>query len=245
MALGVKCPQMPIRRAGGRCREVEALAIRLACIFAISQNGYYAGFMDDSTLSEITGLDFRWPKTGDTLFSNRQPASAACSPREAEERLYHLMGGYKVGADLLVEQTEAEPWQRRKLIYPVVFCYRQFLELTLKSILAEFGPAGGIEPNWSSHKLEYLWERFVALLRSLGAEDPTDATAAVEHCIAEFAKIDPSSDTFRYPHDRKGQPFGVDDVAVDLLHLRDTMQAIENYFMGCEGFLGELLGAHE
>lgn len=68
-------------------------------------------------------------------------------------------------------------------------------------------------------------------------------TEAVEQCIAEFAKIDPFSETFRYPTNRKGQSFDVDDDVIDLLQLRDTMRAIENYFMGSDGFLGNLKNA--
>ena len=66
---------------------------------------------------------------------------------------------------------------------------------------------------------------------------------AVEHCIAEFAKIDPLSETFRYPISRKGQPFDISHESIDLLQLRDTVQAIKNYFMGSDGLLSNLQDA--
>jgi hypothetical protein len=88
---------------------------------------------------------------------------------------------------------------------------------------------GNTPPNWSHHRLEDLWRGFRRLLRKLGGDHPEEqGTEAVEQCIAEFAKIDPFSETFRYPISRKGQTFDVGFESVDLLQLRDTMQAIEN-----------------
>jgi len=78
------------------------------------------------------------------------------------------------------------------------------------------------------------------LLRNIGSGDSDeDGTDAVEQCVAEFAKLDPISQTFRYPANRKGQPFDFSHETVDLFELRSTMLAIENYFMGCDGYLGE------
>jgi hypothetical protein len=155
-----------------------------------------------------------------------------------------LTEGYKVAADLLVQHTETQAWRRRKLVYPIVFCYRHFLELTLKGILEEYGAMGNVSPNWTHHRLEDLWRDFRALLRNLDSDNPEEqGTDAVEQCIAEFAKIDPVSETFRYPKGRKGQPFDAGFETVDLLQLRDTMQAIENYFMGTDAFLDSLKDA--
>lgn len=194
--------------------------------------------MAESTFTDLLEEDFNWPKIGDKLFTNGQPAYGAHLSRHTDDRLHHLTEGYKLAADLLVEQTEAEAWRRRKLVYPVLFCYRHFLELKLKAMLEQYGSIGNVAPNWSHHRLEDLWRDFRTLLRNLDADHPEErGTDAVEQCIAEFAKIDPFSETFRYPSDRKGQPFETDHKIVDLWQLRDTMQAIENYFMGSNGFL--------
>lgn len=200
--------------------------------------------MEESTFTDLLERDFRWPNIGDKLFSQSQPAYGAFLAHHTGERLHHLTEGYKLAADLLVDQAEAEAWRRQKLVYPIIFCYRHFLELTLKAMLEEYGSMGNIASNWSHHRLEDLWRDFRTLLRHLGADQPEEqGTEAVEQCIAEFAKIDPFSETFRYPTNRKGQSFDVDDDVIDLLQLRDTMRAIENYFMGSDGFLGNLKNA--
>lgn len=200
--------------------------------------------MAASTFTDLLEKDFRWPKIGDKLFSHDQLAYGAFLAHHPDERLYHLTEGYKLAADLLVDQAEAEAWRRRKLVYPIVFCYRHFLELTLKAMLEQYGSMGNVTANWSHHRLEDLWRDFRTLLRNLGSDHPEEhGTDAVEQCLAEFAKIDPFSETFRYPSSRKGQPFDIDCEMIDLLQLRDTVQAIENYFMGSDGFLGSLKDA--
>ena len=194
--------------------------------------------MEEPTFTELLERDFSWPKIGDKLFSPDQPAYGAFLAGHSGERLHHLTEGYKLAADLLVEQAEAEVWRRRKLVYPIVFCYRHFLELTLKAMLKEYGSMGSTTPNWSHHRLQDLWRDFRTLITSLdGDHQDEQGTEAVEQCIAEFAKIDPFSETFRYPTRRKGQPFAVPYEMIDLLQLRDTMQAIENYFMCADGIL--------
>ena len=178
--------------------------------------------MSKTKFTDLLEIDFSWPKIGDRLFSEAHPAQGAFLAAHSDERLYRLTEGYKQAADLLVEQTEIDPSRRPTLVYPIIFCYRHFLELTLKAMLEEYGLMGNV-PR-SDHPEE-------------------KGTDVVEHCIAEFAKIDPFSETFRYPISRKGQPFDISHESIDLLQLRDTVQAIENYFMGSDGLLSTLQNA--
>lgn len=197
-----------------------------------------------SNFTDLLEIDFSWPKMGDRLFSEARPAKGAFLAAHSEDRLYRLTEGYKLAADLLVEQTEIDPSRRPTLVYPIIFCYRHFLELTLKDMLEEYGVMGNVQRNWSDHNLENLWGAYRKLLRNLGSDHPEEkGTDAVEHCIAEFAKIDPFSATFRYPFDRKGQPFDFSHESINLLQLCDTVQAIENYFVGSAGFLSDIKDA--
>ena len=197
--------------------------------------------MGTSSFTDLLEEDFRWPAIGDKLFSAEHPTYGAFLSRHTEERLYHLTGGYKLASDLLVEQAEAQAWRRRKLVYPIVFCYRHYLELTLKSVLQQYGPLGDLTSSWTHHRLEDLWRDYRKLLGAVGGETSEDqGTGAVEQCVAEFAKIDSTSDAFRYPTRRRGQPFSTELEMLDLISLRDTMQGIENYFLAVEGFLDSL-----
>lgn len=142
---------------------------------------------------------------------------------------------------MLVEKTDAQPFLRTSLVYPIVFCYRHFLELSLKTLLKEYGGLGNISENWRSHGLEDLWRAIRSLLQSVdGDQNEEQGTDAVESCIAEFAKIDPISMTFRYPFTKRGE--SINDIfrSVDLSHLQNTMTKIETYFLGCNGFFDEM-----
>jgi hypothetical protein len=124
------------------------------------------------------------------------------------------------------------------LIYPIVFGYRQFLELTLKAMIEEYGPLGGVPPVWSHHRLEDLSKDFERLLRNWGAADQEDGgTDAVQKWVAEFARMDPTSAAFRFPKSRKGEASVAGFDGIDLLQLREIMLAIETYFMCVEAAL--------
>ena len=197
--------------------------------------------MSRFSLEEFLEKDFKWPKLGDKLFLEDTSVRGALISRDPVARRYHLENGYKLAADLLVDQAEAESSRKSVLVYPIIFCYRQFLELTLKEMLEDYGPLTNLEITDKHHMLEYLWRDFRELIRALNVERADDdSIEAVETCVVEFAKIDPVSQTFRYPTSRKGQPFEIEQEGVNLLHLKDVMQAIENYFMGWDGFLDHL-----
>lgn len=105
--------------------------------------------MADKKFTDILEEEFRWPKAGDKLILPGQSGQGAYLARHHGERIYRLINGYKLAADLLVEEVAAETWRKDVLIYPIVFCYRHYLELILKSLLDDYGSMGGVSANWS------------------------------------------------------------------------------------------------
>jgi hypothetical protein len=190
------------------------------------------------TFESLLEQDFRWPAVGDRLFV--EPAhwsEGAKVGGHTFHRLVMMMDGYKEAADALVDVTASEKHRANVLVYPILFCYRHYIELALKYVLLMYGGLGGVEPNTKDHDLEDLWRdvRRVIETTSSGEEDPD--LEAVEAVIAEFAKIDRGSFTFRYPTDKKGQLLEIAVERVDLERLRDTMNGVTNFFMGADGFL--------
>jgi hypothetical protein len=129
------------------------------------------------------------------------------------------------------------------LVFPIIFNYRQFLELSLKYQLATYGPAVGIEPNWNTHFLDRLWGEFLEMLERYRSEDPDEADPVVSEIILEFAKIDPASYSYRYPLDRHGNLVPVAYRDLHLPTLADVMEAVAGYFTGCDGYLSSLVDA--
>lgn len=189
--------------------------------------------MGESEFDELLEKEIDWPKVGDELFPQGSSPFSAYIPKNPGERGYHLTAGYRLAADILVDRTEKESWLRGKLVFPILFCYRHFIELTLKDLLHSYGKLADLEPDTANHNLEHLWRDYRILIDRMGDADAGDTgTSAVEGWVAEFVKIDPSSQAFRYPTNSKGTPFYGVYESVDLLNLKTIMLKMDTYF-GC------------
>jgi hypothetical protein len=181
--------------------------------------------------------DFRWPMAGDSAFiEGGEAIDNATIAEDDYTRLVLMTDGYKKAADLAVIHCIDHPADRDFLVYPIIFNYRHFIELSLKHQLATHGPSVGAEPNWHTHDLAKLWEAFSEMVDRYQIPDPDDADAVVQAVVAEFAKIDPKSDAYRYPVDQKGKPLPISFASTHLANLADVMDAVGGYFDGCDGY---------
>lgn len=197
----------------------------------------------EQTFGEALKTEIRWPTKGDKPFAEAaDPLKNALIADDDRTRLVLMTDGYKQAGDLMVRHTLENPGSRDLLVFPIIFNYRHFLELSLKYQLATFGSAVSIEPNWHDHDLEVLAVSFFDMLDRYGTPDPDEADPAVREIILQFAKIDPRSYSHRYPVDRKGNPLPVEQAALDLANLADVMEGVAGYFDGCDGFLDHLCG---
>jgi len=196
------------------------------------------------SLEDILDIEFRWPRQGDKPFVvSNDPLDNTNIAGDGLIRLVLMMEGYKKAADLMVEATADDRYKRDMLVFPIIFNYRQFIELELKYHLAMYGPTVGIEPRWNTHHLDQLWQAFLEMLEHYGTPDPDEADPIVGNVVMEFAKIDPGSYSYRYPVDRKGNPIPVAYSDLHLPTLSDVMNALAVYFTGCDGYLDSLLNA--
>lgn len=199
--------------------------------------------MTDTRFESLLDRQFRWPRSGDAPFVQAPGwQDNAYIDTHGHGRFVMMMSGYKKGADLMVRRAETDPVERDALVFPIVFNYRQFIELSLKYLIATYGPAVGIGAIWDSHELAGLWMKFRQVVEAYGASDPegSEADAVVASIVAEFAKVDPGSFSYRYPVDRKGKLIPMSHEQLDLAALADVMSAVDGYFTGCDGYLDSL-----
>lgn len=187
-----------------------------------------------------------WPQIGDRLFVQNAWAIDAAITTSRGERLYRLKIASQNAADLLVNHTTTRPHERANLVWPIVFCYRQYIELALKDVIDSYGlqvmTDPEIKPNWNSHKLEDLWNSYKRIIGSTlvaSTADDIQGLPAVEACINEFVGIDPGSYTFRYPVGRDGRKTEIPCDSIDLYHLRDVMERLCIFFDAAESSLDE------
>lgn len=191
------------------------------------------------SFADILSTEFRWPRAGDKLFKESDRPHDDAVVGQPYGRLLIMAEGYKDAADRLVERVKENPIARDFLVYPIVFCYRQYLELMLKYFLQTYGRYADERPNWKTHKLDQLWLSFKRILAWFQTPDLAQTDATVAACVAEFAKIDPDSFSFRYPTDTKGDPLPLDVGTFSLDQLYDVMEGIGNYFTGTDGLLSD------
>lgn len=196
------------------------------------------------SFEELLNREFRWPQKGDIPFArSAEPMANATIATDERTRLVLMLSGYKKSADLLVAHATDERADRDTLVFPIIFNYRQFVELSLKYQLWLYGPTVNIEPNWRTHDLGQLWSAFEQMLDRYGTPDPDEADPVVKDVISEFAKIDPGSYSHRYPVDRNGRPLPITISDLHLPTLADVMEAVDNYFTGTDGYLDSLRAA--
>jgi hypothetical protein len=119
--------------------------------------------------------------------------------------------------------------------YPVVFLYRHALELSLKHIifrsrlLAAFKFRDDIDVKIrNTHDLEHLSTSVAYLLPSLFPEEE-DIDSVIKKIIstcAEFSEIDPISESYRYPVNKKGLPSSERHQVVNLRSFANHMASI-------------------
>lgn len=118
---------------------------------------------------DLTGSIISWPKPGDVAFTPASRGQGAEVSQDRHGRLVMMMTGYKEAADHLVQKTVDEPYQRHSLVYPILFNYRQFVELNLKYLIAT--ATVGIQANWQRHDLGKLWGIFQTVKDAYAIED--------------------------------------------------------------------------
>lgn len=198
---------------------------------------------EEATFESLLERDLRWPRIGDKAFTQSGDTLAnAYIHKHGHGRFVMMMSRYKKGADLMVARSSHNDVDRDSLVFPVVFNYRQSLELSLKYLIAMYGYTVGVAPNWKTHDLGALWRTFCDVLKLYG-HDQNEADQVVAEIVAEFAKVDPASFSYSYPVDTKGRAIPIAHQQLDVSTLAEVMGAAENYFTGCDGYLSHLQSA--
>src|SRR5581483_9992011 len=112
----------------------------------------------------------RWPRIGDRIFS---PGGDAWPANSISERNYRLGQGYKRAGDMLVQNFLGETRDHDNLMYPILYCYRHYIEIALKEIIEKHGPwVNVILPEKKDHELPKLWKLFQQIAVTYG-NDPS------------------------------------------------------------------------
>jgi hypothetical protein len=147
-----------------------------------------------------------WPVQGQRLWGTTDSDDQtwflnACFFTDRDIDLYAY--GYREAAHRLLESVVASHGKVDVLIYPFVFCWRQYLELRLKKVIWYGNVLENSDEGFPpTHDILRLWRGARLALETIAEDLPEyDAIAGV---VQEFAAADPDSFAFRYPMKKDG-----------------------------------------
>jgi hypothetical protein len=148
---------------------------------------------------------------------------------------------FKDAADVLVREAAAGNATLDSVIIPIMFLYRQYLELTLKEIILfgreVVGTGKGYPTN--EHDLKALWDETLSLLTAhYGSRVPPEM-ANVTPCIEDLHSYDPKSFSFRYPTDKQGKPYLKEVRHINIRNLYEVMDRLASFLDCMSNDLGE------
>lgn len=194
---------------------------------------------DETDMPEDSPLP--WPQEGDQLIKADNDWWLNACIDNWNKDFWIYASGYKKAADILVDNIMSLASGTRNpidyLVFPIVFLYRQYIELTLKQIIrVGIGLHKQQHPFPKHHELDELWWQARAILeKDSSSKEDLDT---VESLIAELAAIDPSSEAFRYPIDKLGRKSIVQEqVLINVRHLKEIMSRLANFLDGCSDSL--------
>lgn len=174
-------------------------------------------------IQDLPGL----PSPMDTLFSSQEDwwNNACMNWSSSGWSLY--ASGYKEAADALVLKVEEHSTNQDAFVYPVLFLYRQYLELQLKMMVRTLKHLQGAGRDFPKiHKIDVLWAETERLLREAFPLESKTELVEAGRLIREFAKVDPLSTAFRYPVDNDGNPSLPGIRYINLRNVREVMAKI-------------------
>ncbi len=134
--------------------------------------------------------------------------------------------GYKAAArELTIDYADRPVDEKDSLVFPIIFLYRQYVELTLKDLLRELDNKLGYtreDKILVQHKLLPLWDATIKQYDSfIKTENITLIFASTSNkeriIVKQFNQIDEDSFSFRYASDKKGNETleGVEYISVN------------------------------
>ena len=191
-------------------------------------------------------MDIEFPKKGKKLFTStaNYHQFSHFGWGDIDSQFYGYIKGYKESADRLVEYA----LQSKNIaildtyIFPIIFLYRQFIELSLKSLYLQYSEESMPDKmkiiKQVNHDLAKMWSNLKpVLLEASDSDEEKDSINNVEDYILQYHEFDKTSFRFRYPIDKDYNPCIKGEHRIDILNLKERMTELDNFFSGADGKL--------
>jgi hypothetical protein len=183
-----------------------------------------------------------WPRQGERLFRWDKDYHFNACLNCIGPTLATVATSYKEGGDALAHAAHKGDVMLDYAILPIVFLYRQYIELSLKYILETSRALEGKGFGYPKHhNLKELWAEAKGLITQHYGKDTPPEIDYIDPCIEEFHEHDPGSFSFRYPTDKKGNVNLRGLSHINLRNLYETMGRLAAFLDCIGGDLGQKL----
>lgn len=178
--------------------------------------------------------DLPWPRKGDKLFDSAEDWYHNACLNWQYDNWEMYASGYKTAGDILVQHIIDTRSDRDTLVFPIVFNYRQYLELRCKEIIRVGRMLSDEAAEFpKTHDIRVLWTICRAIIANGEPSASNADLEAIDEAIAQFCAVDPKSESFRYPVDRKGKSSIPEALhVINLRQLRDVINRVGSFFDG-------------
>ena len=201
-------------------------------------------------LEEADKRRYGYLKENDSLFAVGNWTVQVGGMNRFEDPWTRYQEGYYDVAHQAIESMESglrEKW----LVYPILFLYRHYLELMLKSILIEASATfhepipKGVE---GEHNLSNLWETLRTMVDKHRAGPMLKRSDKVSRILAQFTLIDPASMETRYglkkdlatPSIRHGRDVSLENLQTVMSRMYNELNNLQiNFQYAYEAFFQE------
>jgi hypothetical protein len=147
-----------------------------------------------------------WPRKGNLLFVDGDDWWHNACVGWSREEWHGYAEGYRRAADVLVQHVSDTQSFQDYLIYPIIFLYRQAIEVSLKHLLFKGSQLLDREQAIPrQHQLVPLWQQCRGIIEEVWPDGPKEELGAVQEVLEQFDCRDPRSTVFRYPVDISGR----------------------------------------
>ncbi|ACM15965.1 conserved hypothetical protein (plasmid) [Bacillus cereus Q1] len=136
-------------------------------------------------------------------------------------RQFGYIAGYKDAADELVEQYE----YNEAFVYPIMFMYRQYLELLLKNLNTQL--INPVDFSGHLHDIKYIWNKMFPQVKDQ-LELKKSPLNHIRDIVYAFASIDPKSSNFRYFWGYGNKPTLKGKISIDLQKLKEDIDKVDS-----------------
>lgn len=198
---------------------------------------------EDGVFSELL-KPAKLPEVSDVLFASQEDWWNNACVNWCHDQWGIYADGYKEAADLLVGQVEARApgAYQDSLVYPIIFLYRQYLELSIKGLLQDARSLQDVDEKMPfHHKIDQIWLQCRKLLSEISPGDSEEELNQITRLLKDFAKVDPTSMAFRYPHNKEGAPSLEGLTHINLRNIREVVGKISVILSGAQAQVSEYL----